>query len=170
MPPPRKFVTLPGSQRQPVADSRIVGDVDPNETFEVTVRVRPASSRGKAALLKELESQPPAKRQYLSREEFAQEFGANPRDLEKVADYARKNGLAVMHTDAAQRNVVLRGTAKALTTAFPTELKQYDSPAGEFRGRTGTVQVPEELSGVVEGIFGFDNRPQAKPRTSQPGA
>lgn len=169
MAPARKFVSLPDSQRQPVADSHIVGDVDPNETFEITVRVRAASSRDKAALLKELESQPPAKRNYLSREEFAQEFGANPRDLEKVADCARKNGLTVVHTDVAQRTVVLRGTAKALTTAFPTELKQYDSPAGGFRGRTGAVQVPEELSVVVEGIFGFDNRPQAKPRTSQPG-
>lgn len=166
MPPPRKFVRLPDSQRQPVADSRIVDEVNPSETFEITVRVRP-TSKDKAALLKELET---GEQHYLSREQFAQKFGANPCDLEKVTDYAHENGLTVVNADAAQRTVVLRGTAKALTAAFPTELKQYDSPAGRFRGRTGEVQVPEELSGIVEGIFGFDNRPQAKPRTSESGA
>jgi len=34
---------------------------------------------------------------------------------------------------------------------------------GEYRGRTGAVRMPAELKGIVEGVFGLDNRPQAKP-------
>jgi kumamolisin len=72
-----------------------------------------------------------------------------------VADYTRRNRLPEVSSNTAQRTVVLRGTAKPLTGVYPTELKQYDSPAGRFRGRPGAVQVPEELSAIVEGVFGF---------------
>jgi kumamolisin len=32
-----------------------------------------------------------------------------------------------------------------------------------YRGRTGTVQIPSQLAGIVVGVFGLDNRPFAKP-------
>jgi hypothetical protein len=165
----RKYEPLPGSERKPVAGAHPIGNVGPNETFEITVRVRPRAPQAQAALLKQMESQPPAERQYLSREQFLQKFGADAADLRKVADYARQSGLTVVNTDSAQRNVVVRGTAQALTKAFPTELKLYDSAAGRFRGHTGAVQIPEKLKGVVEAVFGFDDPPQARPRVDKPG-
>lgn len=166
----RKYALLPGSERKPPAGARPVAELDPGETFEITIRVRPRPSQDMKALLKKMESQPPAERQYLSREEFSQKLGADPADLKKVADYGRESGLTVVSTDPAQRNVVVRGTVRALTKAFPTELKLYESPAGHFRGRTGTIHVPEDLKGVVEGVFGFDNRPQARPRGGKSGS
>ncbi len=162
----KKHVPLAGSEREPVPGTRVIGDVDPSQTFEITVRVRPRSEEDKAALLKKMDSQPPAERQYLSRDEFANKFGADPADLEKVINYAHENDLTIVKSSAPERTVVLRGTAQALTKAFPVALKQYDSPAGGYRGRTGPVQVPEELQGIVEGVFGFDNRPQAAPRSA----
>jgi kumamolisin len=162
MPSSQKYVPIAESAREPVAGAKLVGEVDPNETFEITVKVRPRSGEDKEALLKQMESQPPDDRHYLSREEFARKFGADPADLEKVAEYAREHGLTVVGTNPAARTIVLRGAALALTQAFPTELKQYDSPEGRFRGRAGAVHVPQELQGIVEGVFGFDNRPQAK--------
>jgi len=47
--------------------------------------------------------------------------------------------------------------------AFGVQLKTYEHPSGKYRGRTGAVQLPAELQDVVEGVFGLDNRPQAKP-------
>src|SRR5262249_25984671 len=43
-------------------------------------------------------------------------------------------------------------------------------PGGSYRGRTGSIHVPTEIHDIVEGVFGLDNRPQAKPhfRTYQP--
>ena len=160
--PSSKFVPLPDSEREPVAGAKMTGDVDPDETFDITVEVRGRAAQDKEALLKQMESQPPSERHYLSREEFAQKFGADPADLEKVAAYAKEHGITVVESNSSARTVTLRGTAQALTTAFPTELKQYESPAGRFRARTGAVQIPQQLQGIVEGIFGFDNRPQAK--------
>src|SRR6202043_2384985 len=47
--------------------------------------------------------------------------------------------------------------------AFEVKLKQYEPPTGQYRGRIGEIHIPADLQDVVEGVFGLDNRPQAKP-------
>jgi len=160
--PNKKLVVLAKSHRKPAPGARLIGDVDPKETLEITVRVRSRSSEDKAALLVDMQNQPPAKRQYLTREQLASRFGADPADLDKVAAYARENDLTVTSTSVPRRTVMLKGTVANLAKAFPTELKQYDSDHGKYRGRTGPLQIPDHLSGIIEAIFGFDNRRQAR--------
>jgi kumamolisin len=160
--PDEKPVVLPKSHRKLAPNSRLIGDVDPNETIDITVRVRSHSTEDRAALLVKMENQPLAKRQYLTRDQLGSKFGADPADLEKVAEYARENGLTVTNTSVPRRTVMLRGTLANLTKAFPTELKHYDSDHGKYRGRTGPLQIPDHLSGIIEAIFGFDNRRQAR--------
>jgi kumamolisin len=160
--PNKKPVVLAKSHRKPAPGARLIGEVDPKETLEITIRVRSRSSEERAALLADMQNQSPAKRQYLTREQLANRFGADPTDLDKVAAYARENGLTVTSTSAPRRTVMLRGTVANLTKAFPTELKQYDSDHGKYRGRTGPLLIPDHLSGVIEAILGFDNRRQAR--------
>jgi kumamolisin len=160
--PSKKTVILTKSHRKAASGARVIGDVNPQETLEITIRVRSRSPEDRATLLANMQNQPLSKRQYLTREELASRFGADPADLDKVAAYARENGLTVTATSAARRTVMVKGTVANLLKAFPTELKQYDSDIGKYRGRTGPLQIPEELSGIVEAIFGFDNRRQAR--------
>jgi kumamolisin len=42
-------------------------------------------------------------------------------------------------------------------------LANYEHPGGAFRGRTGSIYIPADLEGTIQGVFGFDNRPQALP-------
>ena len=161
--PDKKPVELQKSRRKLAPNSRLIGDVDPNETLDITVRVRSKSKEDRAALLEKMQNQPLANRQYLTRDQLASRFGADPADLEQVAAYARENGLTVTSTSIPRRTVMLRGTVANLTKAFPTELKQYDSDQGKYRGRSGALQIPDHLSGIIEAIFGLDNRRQARP-------
>ena len=57
----------------------------------------------------------------------------------------------------------LSGTIAALTAAFKVELHKFKKANLSYRGRIGSVSVPEELSQIVVGVHGFDNRPVAKP-------
>jgi kumamolisin len=50
-----------------------------------------------------------------------------------------------------------------MSEAFNVTLQMYDHPNGAYRGRTGSVQIPANLKGTIQGVFGLDNRPQAKP-------
>jgi kumamolisin len=160
--PNNRTVVLAKSHRKPAHGARVIGDVDTKEIIEITIRVRSRSSEDRAALFADMQSLAPAERRYLSREELASRFGASPADLDKVAAYARENGLTVTSTSAARRTVMVKGTVANLIKAFPTELKHYDSNQGKYRGRIGALQIPEDLSGIVEAIFGFDNRRQAR--------
>lgn len=162
--------TIPGSERAPIIGARSAGAVMPDERIEVSVRIR---ARAGARDLEEggaLEDKPPAQRQYLSREEFAARHGAASEDMAKVEAFAKQHRLAVVESSAARRTVVLSGTAASLSEAFGATLMQFEHDGGTYRGRTGSLSVPADLAGIVEGVFGLDNRPQATPHFQVLGA
>ena len=131
-----------------------IGAVEPSVALEVTVLVRPRQS------LENLEGQP-----VMSREEFAASYGADPDDLARVEAFARSHGLEVVESSQARRSVTLRGTVRAFSDAFGVQLRRYRDASGQtFRAANGPVFVPTELAGKVQGVFGFDDRPVARPR------
>jgi len=168
-----KQVPIKGSERAPLHGAHISGPVDPGERILVTVMLRRRQSgKGIDSVIQNIIASRPGERKYLSREELASAYGAEPADIQKVEDFAHEHGMDVVEVSPGQRRVVLGGTAAAMSKAFGVYLARYDSPMGSYRGRTGPVHVPEELASVVEGVFGLDNRPQAKPhfRVSSDGA
>jgi kumamolisin len=140
--------------------AKALSEVNPAERFSVTVLLRPksemaiAAKNGKAAL---------AAKRHLTREEFAAKHGAHPEDIQKVEEFAHDNELDVSSVDLARRSVVLSGTVASFNRAFRVDLKRYEHAGGEYRGRTGSVYVPQSLAKVVQGVFGLDDRPHAKP-------
>lgn len=149
-----------GSQRATWPDSIRRGRAAPDEYLRVTVYVRPKSRPpDDSAFSNSL----PSARKYLSLEKFAQRYGADPADLEKVRDFAANAGLTVEEMRPDRRTVVLSGTVAALSRAFSVELFEYDHPEGAFRGRVGPLLVPAHLADLVEGVFGLDNRRAARP-------
>jgi kumamolisin len=156
-------VVLPGSERSARPGSRVVGAPDPNQQIKISVRVRPRQSLQNLAAASELNATLPHLRKYMSREQFAANYGANPEDLAKVEAFGHQHNLTVIETSQARRTVVLSGTVASLSAAFGVYLANYEHPDGAFRGRTGPIYIPEDLAGIVQGVFGFDNRRQARP-------
>lgn len=162
MPSPKDRIPLRGSERAPLPGARAVGAANPDEPIQVTIRLRrdPANS---ALQMEKLGTRPLKERQHLTRQEFAKQHGANSGDIEKIEVFAHEHRLAVVTADPARRTVILSGTVAAFSAAFDVELKQYEHPNGTYRGRTGPIHLPADLADVVEGVFGLDNRPQARP-------
>lgn len=160
--PTHDHVPVAGSERTPLPGAHEVSAARPDERLEVTVLVRSRAPSGLPSI-EELGARAPLERQHLTRKEFAAEYGADPADLELVEAFARANGLEVVGSSAARRSVVLSGTVAAMSQAFGTRLARYEHPGGAYRGRTGPVHVPAELAPIVEGVFGLDDRPQARP-------
>ncbi len=155
---------IPGSERgSPLHGARTIGAVPADERIEVTVRVRRRTSLASLADRGISADLPPSKRKYLTREEYANQHAADPADLAKVEAFAKANGLVVLDSSPARRSVFLSGTAAAMQTAFGTTIEQHEHDDGSYRGRSGTLSVPTELAAIVEGVFGIDDRPVAKP-------
>ena len=161
MPAKAKRVAISGSNRAPVPGARAVGAVPGDERFEVTIRVRPKSPLD--PLAKVNADVLPKDRHYLSRQEFTKEHGADPADINKVTAFAQSHALVVVEASPERRSVVVSGTAAAFSTAFGVKLEQFEHDQGTFRGRSGELTIPSDLQGVIEGVFGLDDRPQALP-------
>lgn len=153
---------LKGSERAPLPGARAVGKADPDERLEVTVLIRRSAA---TALKTRVDALASGERPsgHMKREDFANQFGADARDIDAVRKFAEGHGLAVVEVHPARRTVVLSGTVAQFDQAFSVDLQRFEHDAGSYRGRTGPVHVPHELVGVVEAVMGLDNRPQARP-------
>jgi len=153
---------LKGSERAPIPGAVAVGKADPEERLEVTVLIRRSAPD---QLKKHVAMLAAGHRSvgHMQREDFAKQFGADPRDIEAVKKFAQSHDLAVVQVHAARRTIVLSGTVAQFDHAFGVELQRFEHDAGSYRGRTGPVQLPDELHGVVEAVLGLDNRAQARP-------
>jgi kumamolisin len=88
-----------------------------------------------------------------------------PPNVAAVEQFARDHDLSVTESSVERGSVKLSGRVADAAAAFGVDLDRYEHPEhGSFRGRVGHVYVPKELTDVVEGVFGLDNRPQARPR------
>ena len=153
-----KYVKLPGSEREPLSGATKSGPVDPNEAIQVTLTLRPRAAGANQPSLDKLV----ASGQRISREEFAASYGADPKDIQTVRQFATAYGLAVAQVDQSASTVVLTGKTGDFAKAFQVELARYKYAGGSYRGRTGPISVPTELSKIVTGVFGLDDRPQAE--------
>jgi kumamolisin len=151
---PRK-VALKGSDRVPLPGARAIGPTDPHQLIEISVilshrqALATASTSGK----------------FLSHHEFAAQYGADPTHVDMIRKFAENNNLHMLERgdEVLRRTVTLAGTASKMEKAFGIELIDYDHPDGNYRGRTGAIQIPEGIAPVIQGIFGLDDRPVAKP-------
>ncbi len=164
MPKKTKRVPVPGSERSAPRGADRVGDVRPDERVRVSVILRPRRSLRGLQSSSAFKAVPPRDRQYLSREELARDYGADPRDVRKIEAFAHEHNLTVMEVSLPRRAIVLSGSVAQLSAAFEAQLSAYSREGETFRGRTGPLTVPAELDGIVRGVFGLDNRRQARPR------
>lgn len=133
------------------------GAIDPGERVEVSVMLRPRRPLPDAEQL--------AKAAPLSRDEFAETYGADPADVAKVKEFASSTGLEVVQADAARRTVVLGGPASQVATAFGVELQRHTAEDGtSYRAPDHEPSVPPDLQDIVQGVFGLDTHPIAQPR------
>ena len=129
---------IPGSERQPLPGATKSGAADPNAVMQITLTLRPRSAGRKHPSLEQLI----ASGQRITREEYAARYGADPKDVQKVAAFASAHGLAVAQVNLTARSVTLTGKTGDFAQAFQVELSRYEHAGGTYRGRTGSVSVP----------------------------
>lgn len=163
-------VALKGSARKPFEPAEQVGAVERSAEsvaeagITVTVIVKPKSPIPPATGAGQVR---------MSREEFAEQHGADAASVAVVRAFAEEFGLTMDASPSPGRCTVhLHGTVSQMEQAFGVTLHRVESGAGAFRVREGSVNIPQELDGHVVAVLGLDNRPQARPhfRIAKPNA
>jgi kumamolisin len=167
---PDDYQQLTGSERQHSPDAKLLGPVDPNESFSVAIVVRRRPDGPPVPDFDHFARMPHGDRHRMPQDDFAAKYGAAPDDINKVVEFARSHDLEIVATHAARRTVVVSGTAAKMSKAFGVTLGNYQRvtsrgrgkrvlPRREiYRGRGGAIHVPKNLTEIIAGVFGLDNR------------
>jgi len=153
---------LAGTDRKPIPGARSSGPIPPDERVELALLLRRRASAPPYPDVVALSRTPLPARAYLSREEFGRRHGANPEDVERVREFARTHGLEVGGVSVGARIVQLAGPADRVSRIFGVTLERWRYPGGSYRGHPEPASLPRELEEVAVGVFGLDDRPQAK--------
>lgn len=149
-------VPLAGSDRPVAARIQAThGPADPTRRIEVTV------------ILRRRQPLPDSLTEPMTRDELAARHGASDPDLQLATRTFTRLGAEILDADPASRRLRLAGTVDLLSRIFGTSLEEVTSsgPHGHditHRHRTGGLQIPRELDGIVTAVLGLDDRPQAR--------
>jgi len=157
------LVPLSGSHREAVENARQLGPAAPDTPLRLTVQLYP---RDPAALTAKIET--PGYTPY-NRDEFARAHAPSDEDVATVRQYLEAHGLSVATVSPDRRSLGVTGPVSAAEGAFNTTLYAYERDGRRFHARTGHLQAPRAVAPLIEGVFGLDTRPFARPHIAFPG-
>src|SRR5712691_6887023 len=103
------LVQLPGSERAPLTDATPAGQLDPAEQAVVTLVLR-----RRADIPANIVEGPTV----LTHDELAEQYGADPADVDLVRQTMTSLGLEVTEIHPATRRIKVTGTLGELSSAF----------------------------------------------------
>jgi len=112
------------------------------------------------ALLDDLENpSSPTFHQWLTPEQFADRFGLNRNDVNRVVAWLEGQGFTVTWKARSRTWVSFSGTAGQVEAAFETEIHRFSFHDATYYANFTEPSVPSALAGVVLAIHGLDDYP-----------
>lgn len=177
---PGGYVPLEGSQRRPAKHAKVVGPVEDQERFKITITLRRRTDGPPLPTFDDFTKTSPKERKRLPVDEFTEKYGAHPDDIRAVVQFLQENDLQVVNTHPGRRTVEAEGTASQFSKVFGVSFTRYEVPGRtatpnhpftgvrRYRDHEGAIHVPQQLAGIIEGVFGLDNAPIGR-RANNPG-
>jgi len=167
----KERVTLKGHLHPKALAENDQGRVSPSMPVSyVTIELAPTA--GQQADLDGLlgEQQTPGSKNYhrwLTPDEYAQRFGVSQDDLNKIAAWARGQGLTVAAVARGRNWIAVSGAAAQMEQAFQTELHHYLVAGETHFANASEPSVPAAMGGAVRAIRGLNDF-RAKPARRVP--
>ena len=148
---------LKGHVPQALAGSSPTGELTGQETIPVLIGLAPKNSTALAQFLKDAyDPQSPKHGRFLKKGQFAKRFGPTAADYQKVEDFAKSNGLTIVHTHASRTALLVSGNSAQIQKAFHVRLHFYKRKDGSrFFAPDGEPSL--DLDVPILHLTGLDN-------------
>ncbi len=161
------FMTMPvGAQQRPAlptqlsapAGARAVGRLPGSQRLSLALTLRLRNQQELQSLLDELyDPASPNYRQFLTVQQFTEQFGPTIDDYDKVTGFAESHGLTVTHTAPNRLVLDVSGTVADIERAFQVTMQVYQHPT-----EPRTYYAPNEEPSVdpsipLQGVSGLNN-------------
>ncbi|MGO9275734.1 MAG: protease pro-enzyme activation domain-containing protein [Terriglobia bacterium] len=169
---PEKLVTLPGDVH-PLARPRYDQGLAPDSlSMPRMLLVLRRSADQESALQQLLVNQQVKSRpnfhQWLTPQQFGQQFGPADADIQAVTDWLTSQGFQVNRISNGRTVIEFSGTAGLVRQAFHTEIHQYVVNGQAHWANASNPQIPAALAPVVAGINSLNSFPR-KPQSLRLG-
>lgn len=132
------------------------------------------SPEQESALQKLLEDQQdkfsPQYRQWLTPEQFGQQFGPADSDIQQVMDWLQSYGFQNVRVSKGRVMIEFSGTAAQVESALGTSVRKFSINGEDHWANASDPSIPSALSPVVQGVFTLHNfykHPQLQPTKDQ---
>jgi subtilase family serine protease len=161
-----KLVTLAGNLRSEANVQNDRGAVSGDLKLEHMLLQLKRPADRQAALTEKINSQykpgSPEFHQWLTADEFGQQYGPNTADIAAVTGWLKGHGFQVNSVTKSGMVVDFSGTAAQVKSAFQTEIHTLNVGGVKHISNMQDPQIPAALAGVVAGITSLnDFRPKA---------
>jgi hypothetical protein len=158
---------IPGTTHRSIRQAQDTGRLaadSPMERMELVVSSGPAQQAALEQLLRDQQDpSSPRYRQWLTPQQFGEQFGPSPAELDAVTGWLRDSGFTVNRVANGRRSIEFTGTAGLVEQAFHTEMHQYLVDGEIHIANSTDISVPSALAPVVMGVVSihdFRARPQ----------
>ena len=150
---------LPGYVPALVSKSSLVGQIDTNQSFSVSVSLRLRNIGSLKSFVDSTHHQKSVTaHQHLTTTAVTEAYAPLASSQQSVIDYMRNYGFQVTATTTQHLVVGFKGTANDVENAFHVQINNYRSSTGKnFYAPANNPSVPESLAGVIQSIVGLDN-------------
>ncbi|HEY3743165.1 MAG TPA: S53 family peptidase [Bryobacteraceae bacterium] len=160
-------VRFTGSVRPALNGARDLGRIAATTPIERVLLILKASPEQDAALEKLLtdlsDPRSPQYQQWLTPEDFGEQFGPAQQDVDTIVKWLRDRGLSVNRVSKGRRTIEFSGTALQMETSFHSEIHSFEINGERHIANATELAIPEALSAVVGGVrsmHDFRLRPQ----------
>lgn len=138
-----------------------VGRLDGSTRMDRMILVLGISSDADHQLSVLLDSQQtqgsPDYHQWLTPDQFGQQFGPAPQDIQTVANWLQQQGFSVGSVARSGRWIEFSGTAAQVEAAFQTQMHNYRVNGEAHVANSTDISIPTALAPVVKGVVSLHN-------------
>ncbi len=95
--------------------------------------------------------------QWLTSDQFGQQFGLSQNDIEKISAWLESEGLKVTYVAHGRDFLAFEGTAAQVQATFRTSIHNYSVNGKAHFANVTPPMIPAALSGIVGGFRGLHN-------------
>jgi hypothetical protein len=158
--------TLPGHVPAVVANLSSCGALPATNNLNLAIGLPLHNQAALESLLKRLsDPSSPDYRHYLTKEQFAAQFGPTPADYQAVADFAQQNNLTINATHDNRLLLDVSGAVADIQRAFHVTLRTYHHPTENRDFYAPDVNPSVDTNLPIADISGLSNYSPPHPRS-----
>jgi subtilase family serine protease len=150
--------SLTGQRAHIMSQAKDAGALDSSKVLTLSIGL-PLRNQAKlrALLANQYDPNSPLYHDFLTPDQFRQDYSPTDQTVSEVEDYLTASGLTNPHASSSHQFIDVQGKVSDIESAFHVQLHKYTFHGKDYYGPVSDPAVSSNLAGLVQNISGLDN-------------